>query len=129
MARRNKDIAAGKNLTGLEAYNFFMSLIVPECELKILEFNRLVKSLNGLSSFEAEKPGVYLGQCAEYCGNQHANMLLRVEARETDGPLGFDAWVANQQQPPVDDESTRRGKEVFLAFACQSCHLFLRFAP
>jgi cytochrome c oxidase subunit 2 len=72
--------------------------------------------------FEADRPGVYLGQCAEYCGNQHANMLLRVEARETDGPLGFDAWVANQQQPPVDDESTRRGKEVFLAFACQSCH-------
>lgn len=72
--------------------------------------------------FEAERPGVFLGQCAEYCGTQHANMLLRVEAREVDGPLGFDAWVANQQQPPVDDETMRRGKEVFLAFACQSCH-------
>lgn len=72
--------------------------------------------------FEAKRPGVFLGQCAEYCGTQHANMLLRVEAREVDGPLGFDAWVANQQQPPVDDESTRRGREVFLAFACQSCH-------
>lgn len=72
--------------------------------------------------FEAERAGVFLGQCAEYCGTQHANMLLRVEAREVDGPLGFDAWVANQQQPPVDDETMRRCKEVFLAFACQSCH-------
>jgi len=69
--------------------------------------------------FEARKTGVYVGQCAEYCGNQHANMLLRVEVRDQ---AGFDAWVANQQSSPVDDPAVRAGREVFLALACQSCH-------
>jgi cytochrome c oxidase subunit 2 len=71
--------------------------------------------------FEAERPGVFLGQCAEYCGTQHANMLLRVEARDD---AGFDAWVRGQQSPPAsdDDEEVLRGREVFLALACQACH-------
>lgn len=69
--------------------------------------------------FEARKTGVYVGQCAEYCGDQHANMLLRVEVRDQ---AGFDAWVANQQSPPVDDPAVRAGREVFMALACQSCH-------
>lgn len=69
--------------------------------------------------FEARKTGVYVGQCAEYCGDQHANMLLRVDVRDQ---AGFDAWVANQQSPPVDDPAVRAGREVFMALACQSCH-------
>ena len=72
--------------------------------------------------FEAERPGVFLGQCAEYCGTQHANMLLRVEARDD---AGFEAWVRGQQSPPaadLDDAEAIRGREVFLALACQACH-------
>jgi cytochrome c oxidase subunit 2 len=69
--------------------------------------------------FEAERPGVFLGQCAEYCGNQHANMLLRVEARE---PEAFEAWVRRQQQPPAELAEAHAGREVFLALACQRCH-------
>ena len=48
--------------------------------------------------FVAEKPGLYLGQCAEYCGNQHAGMLLRVNAVPTDD---FKAWIAAQARRSV----------------------------
>jgi cytochrome c oxidase subunit 2 len=45
--------------------------------------------------FEADKPGIYLGQCAEYCGLSHADMRMRVIAQsESD----YETWVANQKQ-------------------------------
>jgi cytochrome c oxidase subunit 2 len=44
---------------------------------------------------EADTPGDYSGQCAEFCGLSHANMRLRVIA---DSPTDFEAWVANQQR-------------------------------
>ncbi|MCH2162473.1 MAG: cytochrome c oxidase subunit II, partial [Phycisphaerales bacterium] len=71
--------------------------------------------------FETSEPDWYYGQCAEYCGNQHANMLLAVEVRTEEG---FDDWVREQVKPPVrsDDPEVLRGREVFLEFACQSCH-------
>jgi len=69
--------------------------------------------------FKATRTGVFLGQCAEYCGNQHANMLLRVEVRDE---TGYDAWVRSQQAPAVDDPQTRPGRDLFLALACQRCH-------
>jgi cytochrome c oxidase subunit 2 len=63
--------------------------------------------------------GLYLGQCAQYCGTQHAKMLLRVYA---DTPADFAAWVAHQQQP-VDPEATAaEGASVFQHNACISCH-------
>ena len=45
---------------------------------------------------DPQKPGLYLGQCAQYCGVQHAKMLIRVYA---DTPQQFSAWVASQQRP------------------------------
>jgi cytochrome c oxidase subunit 2 len=63
--------------------------------------------------------GLYVGQCAEYCGTQHANMLLRVSA---DPPEEFADWLENQKRSAVDDPSVRPGKEVFLHQACASCH-------
>ena len=47
-------------------------------------------------TIQAEKPGTYLGQCAEYCNLSHANMRLRVIAQT---PQDFEAWVAEQQKP------------------------------
>src|SRR5580698_3074605 len=47
-------------------------------------------------------PGLYLGQCAQYCGTQHAKMLLRVYA---DTPAEFAAWVAHQQQPVAQNST------------------------
>ncbi|MEE2972730.1 MAG: cytochrome c oxidase subunit II [Planctomycetota bacterium] len=69
--------------------------------------------------FEAERPGLYLGQCAEYCGTQHAHMLLRVYAHE---PEDFDRWLTSQRGPTVDEPSVARGRRVFMEYACMNCH-------
>jgi cytochrome c oxidase subunit 2 len=69
--------------------------------------------------FEATMPGWYLGQCAEYCGTQHGNMLLRVYA---DTPEDFDRWVANQQKPAERSPAGTAGKAVFLSQSCVNCH-------
>ena len=67
--------------------------------------------------------GLYLGQCAQYCGTQHAKMLLRVYA---DSPTDFAAWVKKQQQPSAEDLSdnplAQEGRTTFLRTACMSCH-------
>jgi cytochrome c oxidase subunit II len=64
-------------------------------------------------------PGLYLGQCAQFCGVQHANMLLRVYV---DTPDQFAAWVKNQQQPGVQDPAVATGRRVFETQACMNCH-------
>lgn len=66
--------------------------------------------------------GLYLGQCAQYCGTQHAKMLLRVYA---DSPAQFAAWVASQQKPAatgLSDANAAAGEAVFQHNACISCH-------
>jgi cytochrome c oxidase subunit 2 len=65
------------------------------------------------------RPGIYLGQCAQYCGTQHAKMLLRVSV---DRPADFDAWVRAQQQAAVQDEKVLVGKRVFETTSCINCH-------
>jgi cytochrome c oxidase subunit 2 len=65
------------------------------------------------------QPGVYLGQCAQFCGVQHANMLLRVYV---DTPEQFAAWVANQAKPGVQDPAVAAGRHVFETQACMNCH-------
>jgi cytochrome c oxidase subunit II len=67
--------------------------------------------------------GLYLGQCAQYCGAQHAKMLLRVYA---ESPEDFAAWIKQQQQPANADLSgnplAQEGRAVFLKNACMNCH-------
>lgn len=63
--------------------------------------------------------GLFLGQCAQYCGTQHAKMLLRVYV---DSPEGFNAWVHAQQQPANQDEKEVAGRRVFETTACVNCH-------
>jgi cytochrome c oxidase subunit II len=65
------------------------------------------------------RPGIYLGQCAQYCGTQHAKMLLRVSV---DRPADFEAWVRSQQQAAVLDAKALRGKRVFETTSCINCH-------
>src|SRR5580698_4986101 len=65
------------------------------------------------------RPGIYLGQCAQYCGTQHAKMLLRLSV---DPPADFAAWVRKQQQPAVQDAQASAGKRVFESTACINCH-------
>ena len=68
---------------------------------------------------DPQKPGIYLGQCAQYCGVQHAKMLIRVYA---DTPAQFAAWVANQKRPAVNDPAVADGRRVFFHNACIDCH-------
>jgi cytochrome c oxidase subunit 2 len=63
--------------------------------------------------------GLYLGQCAQYCGVEHAKMLIRVYA---DTPTEFAAWIEHEQQPAVEDPSVAAGRAVFERNACISCH-------
>src|SRR5580704_13435844 len=68
---------------------------------------------------DPHRTGVFLGQCAQYCGTQHAKMLLRVSV---DGPGDFEAWVHSQQGPAIQDEKEITGKHVFETTACVNCH-------
>ena len=73
---------------------------------------------------DPHEAGVYVGQCAQYCGTQHAKMLLRVvvESRED-----FDHWVASQQRPAQTAESVAKGRQVFETTACVNCHTDCRY--
>jgi cytochrome c oxidase subunit II len=72
---------------------------------------------------DPQAPGLYLGQCAQYCGTQHAKMLLRVYAQS---PEDFAAWIKQQQKQAVQDFSgssaAAEGQTVFMHSACINCH-------
>jgi len=68
---------------------------------------------------DPHRPGIYLGQCAQYCGTQHAKMLLRVYV---DTPANFEAWVHAQQQIAAKDAKVVAGKRVFETTSCINCH-------
>jgi len=71
--------------------------------------------------FEADKPGIYWGQCAEFCGYEHAKMRFLVVVQTPDE---FDAWVAAARQtpPPPTDPAAVRGQQIFLTSVCTQCH-------
>ena len=68
---------------------------------------------------DPHRPGIFLGQCAQYCGTQHAKMLQRVSVETPDE---FDAWVRSQQQPANEDLSATAGRRIFETTACINCH-------
>jgi cytochrome c oxidase subunit 2 len=68
------------------------------------------------------EPGVYLGQCAQYCGTQHAKMLLRVYVQPREE---FERWAQEQQQPAqgsTPGTALSTGRLVFESTACVNCH-------
>jgi cytochrome c oxidase subunit 2 len=71
--------------------------------------------------FQADTPGVYRGQCAEFCGYQHAKMAFLVVAEPSEQ---FTAWLDRQRDTArtPTDSLARRGQEVFLASSCVMCH-------
>ena len=68
---------------------------------------------------DPQRTGIFLGQCAQYCGTQHAKMLLRVSV---DGADDFASWVRTQQKPAVEDATAIAGRRVFERNACMNCH-------
>ena len=72
-------------------------------------------------SFRADRPGVYLGPCAEYCGYQHAHMILYVVA---DPPADYERWAAQQRAPAPAPatQAAQRGQTLFQERSCAMCH-------
>jgi cytochrome c oxidase subunit 2 len=68
---------------------------------------------------EPRTPGTYLGQCAEFCGLQHAWMLLVVTVHPA---AEFARWAAAQQAPAADRPGAREGWQLFMSLACINCH-------
>jgi cytochrome c oxidase subunit II len=63
--------------------------------------------------------GVYVGQCAQYCGVQHAKMLLRVYV---DSPDEFTQWVQRERKPAQASDTATEGQRIFETTACINCH-------
>ena len=73
------------------------------------------------ATFLAATPGTYQGQCAEFCGLQHAHMRFDLVVESS---AEFSAWLAHQGEPatkPATPEA-QRGEEVFLSQPCIGCH-------
>ena len=105
--------------------NVIHSFWVPELNGK----RDVVPGHDNFTTIEADKPGTYLGQCAEYCGLSHANMRFRVIAKE---PSEFDRWIGEQQQGPTVPFQVGTGAQTQPAgpaqelmstkFQCTNCH-------
>jgi cytochrome c oxidase subunit 2 len=68
---------------------------------------------------DPHQTGLYLGQCAQYCGTQHAKMLLRIYVQSRDE---FDRWIQAQSQPAQANDAAAEGRHVFETTACINCH-------
>ena len=111
-------LPAGQSVyLGLTSTDVIHSFWVPALAGKV---DMLPGRLHGMS-VRADKPGVYRGQCAEYCGEQHARMALHVVVQT---PEEFSAWLANQARPAATPASALalRGRDAFVARRCVACH-------
>jgi cytochrome c oxidase subunit 2 len=68
---------------------------------------------------DPQQTGLYLGQCAQYCGTQHAKMLLRVYVQSREE---FDRWIEEQSQPAQASAAVSEGQHIFQTTACINCH-------
>jgi cytochrome c oxidase subunit 2 len=93
------------------------SFWVPELNRKI----DMIPGRNNRIELYAEEPGSYRGQCAEFCGLQHAHMGFEVVAEPK---AKFEKWLAAQSKPAAEPTGTvaERGKELFDENACAGCH-------
>ncbi|HET7589689.1 MAG TPA: cytochrome c oxidase subunit II [Solirubrobacterales bacterium] len=88
------------------------------------ELNRKIDTIPGqTNSIElyAERAGVFRGQCAEFCGLQHAHMAFRVYAEPAPR---FEAWLANIRKPSREPTTApaRQGQRAFMEDGCAACH-------
>ena len=77
---------------------------------------------------QADRPGIYRGQCAEFCGEQHARMAIHVVAQSPDE---FERWLRAQAEPaePPRGADALRGLAVFSERRCNACHSVLGLGP
>jgi cytochrome c oxidase subunit 2 len=81
----------------------------------------LIPGRNNQVTLIADHPGLYRGQCAQFCGLQHAHMALLVIAED---PATFEAWQNGQlqQAQESDDPDAARGRQFVSTHACAACH-------
>ena len=81
----------------------------------------MIPGRTNLMRIQADKPGVFSGQCAEYCGGPHALMGFVVVAHE---PEDFARWIAARRTQPVAPRTAeaQRGAELFVSTGCAACH-------
>ena len=95
----------------LESSDVIHSFWIPKLAGKV----DIVPNNRNTMWFQADEPGTFLGQCAEFCGISHANMRLQVIAEPTQ--QAFDSWVVRQQAPPAVPAEPLFGRK-----ACGVCH-------
>lgn len=79
----------------------------------------LIPNQTNVTWLEASKPGVYRGQCGEYCGRQHAHMAILVVADE---PSDFSTWLDAQRQPARVTETVAKETDRLFIMRCGACH-------
>ena len=81
----------------------------------------LIPGRTATISIAADRPGIYRGQCAEFCGFQHAQMALLVVAESAEA---FDGWLASQRQPASEpsNDLAKRGQAIVVNGTCGMCH-------
>ena len=99
----------------LESQDVIHSFWVPQLSGK----TDLIPNRRNHLWMEPLKPGVYVGQCAEYCGTQHAHMLLRVVVHP---PGEFERWLAHQRRDADVSPGASEGRRLFESTACVNCH-------
>ncbi|MGQ0521297.1 MAG: cytochrome c oxidase subunit II [Actinomycetota bacterium] len=110
----------------LESVDVIHSFWVPKLAGKI----DAIPNRSNHMTLQAETPGTYFGQCAEFCGLSHGDMRLRVVAHE---PADFEKWVASNVEEAelpteAEDEEAAAGAALFRAKGCASCHTVKGFA-
>jgi len=100
----------------LNSYDVIHSFWIPQLAGK----TDVIPGQTNVMWLQADKPGIYRGQCSEYCGAQHAHMAVYVIAESR---AAFQAWSANQLRDAATpaDEAARAGQEAFTA-RCGACH-------
>jgi cytochrome c oxidase subunit II len=80
----------------------------------------VIPGQTNVTYIKADKPGAYLGECAVFCGDEHARMQFRVVA---EAPKDFRAWQAQQlaEAPQPHDATDLRGRLAFES-RCAACH-------
>ncbi|MGQ3067715.1 MAG: cytochrome c oxidase subunit II [Brevundimonas sp.] len=99
----------------LDSADVIHSFWVPRLSGKV----DMIPGRRNILRIQADQPGAYGGQCAEYCGGPHALMGLVVVAHE---PAAYEAWLAKQSRPAVTTASLAPGADVFRRAGCGACH-------
>jgi cytochrome c oxidase subunit II len=104
-------------LVKLESTDVIHSFWVPSLMGKL----DLIPGRNNVLRFTAERAGTYRGQCAEFCGLQHAKMGLLVIAEDQ---AAYERWREAQVQPRVEpaNAEAQAGETAFVAAPCSMCH-------